>query len=143
VVNAESCPSTIRLEEPQEPALVRLSALRRRSSPADASETSLGARAPSPEKRIGEAGAAGPGPGLSFPAAVAPTIATMVPTRSAALSMQFRAAAEAILAQAGTLQRKVSQPAWLAIPAACSWSSKCACESSPRTGSCNVRTLGT
>jgi hypothetical protein len=42
-----------------------------------------------------------------------------------------------------TVQRKVSQPAWLAIPAACSWSSKCACESSPRTGSCNVRTLGT
>ena len=40
-------------------------------------------------------------------------------------------------------ERKVSQPAWLAIPAACSWSSKCACESSRRTGSCNVRTLGT
>jgi hypothetical protein len=72
--------------------------------------------------------------GLSFPAAAAPTIATTVPIRSAA---------EAILAQAATKQRKVSQPAWLAIPAACSWSSKCACESSPRTGSCNVRTLGT
>jgi len=54
-----------------------------------------------------------------------------------------RAAAKAILAPAGTLQRKVSQLAWLAIPAACSWSSKCACESSPRKGSCNVRTLGT
>jgi hypothetical protein len=40
-------------------------------------------------------------------------------------------------------ERKVSQPAWLARPAACSWSSKCACESSRRTGSCNVRTLGT
>jgi hypothetical protein len=46
-----------------------------------------------------------------------------------------------ILAQAGTVQRKVSQPAWLAIPAACSWSSKCACESSPRTGPGNFRTL--
>jgi hypothetical protein len=86
--------------------------------------------------------AAGPG-GLGGFGGTTPMIPMMVPIRSAVLSTKFGGSCRGILAQAGTARRKVSQPAWHAIPAACSWSSKCACESSRRTGSCNVRTLGT